>query len=105
LKFCVSETPRSVAGGPSAVGAIMLGKSEVGIFANADVEPASLFAPDDVHEVVFPADPRYGREGKSASGGTRWRQEGRLRFQQADCYENLPIAFFLYELVRGTICI
>ncbi len=29
----------------------------------------------------------------------------KVRFLQADCYENLHIGFFIYELVRGTICI
>lgn len=33
------------------------------------------------------------------------RDENRVRYYQADCYENLHIGLFIYELCKGTICI
>ncbi len=33
------------------------------------------------------------------------REGNKVRFVQADCFENLSISFVVYELIRGTIAI
>jgi hypothetical protein len=33
------------------------------------------------------------------------RKKDAVRFYQADCYENLQLTQFAYELERGTICV